>query len=43
MAEAIPGASLTVLPDVGHLTNIEAPGRFTELLHGHLTRCGGVA
>ena len=43
IAEGIPRASLTVLPGAGHLTNIEAPERFTELLHGHLARCGGVA
>ena len=43
IAEAIPRASLTVFPEAGHLTNIEAPERFTELLHGHLARCGGVA
>ena len=43
IAEGIPQASLTVLTGAGHLTNIEAPERFTELLHGHLTQCGGVA
>ena len=40
MAPAIPGATLEILHGVGHLTNIEAPARFTELLRGHLAVCG---
>ena len=40
MADAIPGAWLEILPAVGHLTNVEAPARFTELLRGHLATCG---
>jgi 3-oxoadipate enol-lactonase len=40
MAEQIPGAELAVIPDVGHLSNLEAPARFDELLDAHLTRCG---
>jgi pimeloyl-ACP methyl ester carboxylesterase len=40
MAEAIPGARLEIVPAVGHLTNVEAPDRFTRLLRGHLGACG---
>jgi pimeloyl-ACP methyl ester carboxylesterase len=40
MAEAISGAELAVIPDAGHLSNLEAPARFDELLGAHLTRCG---
>ena len=40
MADAIPGARLEVLPAVGHLSNVEAPARFTELLRGHVAACG---
>jgi len=29
-----------VLPGVGHLTNVEAPDRFNELLREHITACG---
>jgi pimeloyl-ACP methyl ester carboxylesterase len=40
MAEQIPGARLEVLGGVGHLSNIEAPERFTELLRDHIGACG---
>jgi pimeloyl-ACP methyl ester carboxylesterase len=40
MADAIVGARLVVLEGVGHLTNVEAPDRFTELLREHLAACG---
>ena len=40
MADAIPGARLEIVRAAGHLTNLEAPDRFTALLHGHLAACG---
>jgi 3-oxoadipate enol-lactonase len=40
MADAIPEARLEVLPGVGHLSNIEAPDRFTALLREHVAACG---
>jgi pimeloyl-ACP methyl ester carboxylesterase len=38
MAEAIPGASLAVLPDAGHLSNLEAPEAFDRAMRAWLTR-----
>ena len=32
----IPAASLAVIPDCGHLSNLEAPGPFNELVRGFL-------
>ncbi|HXF35579.1 MAG TPA: alpha/beta fold hydrolase [Actinomycetota bacterium] len=40
MATAIPAASLEVLDDAGHLSNLEAPEAFTRALVEHLERCG---
>jgi pimeloyl-ACP methyl ester carboxylesterase len=40
MADAIPGARLEILPRVGHLSNVEAPDRFTELLREHVAASG---
>ena len=40
MADQIPGARLEIFHGVGHLTNVEAPDRFTDLLREHLDTCG---
>lgn len=40
MADLIPGATLATIEGAGHLSNLEAPERFTELLREHLARCG---
>jgi 3-oxoadipate enol-lactonase len=40
MAEQIPGARLEIIEGVGHLSNLEAPERFTALLLEHLAACG---
>jgi len=37
IAELVPGARLEVIPDVAHLSNMEAPARVNELLVGLLT------
>jgi 3-oxoadipate enol-lactonase len=38
MAARIPGAELVVLPQAGHLSNLEAPAAFTDALRGFLDR-----
>jgi 3-oxoadipate enol-lactonase len=40
MADQVPGASLEVIEGAGHLSNVEAPSRFNEVLGEHLARCG---
>ena len=39
MAQQIPGAELAVIEGAGHLSNLEAPGEFDELLARHVERC----
>lgn len=41
MAEGIPGAVLTVLPNAGHLLNLEQPGRFNEAVREFVEGLGG--
>jgi pimeloyl-ACP methyl ester carboxylesterase len=36
----IPGATLAVIPDCGHVSNLEAPGQFNELVRGFLRSHG---
>ena len=38
MADAIPGASLSVIPDAGHISNIEAPEAFGKAIRAWLRR-----
>jgi len=40
MADQIPGGLLEVIEGVGHLSNLEAPDRFTELLLEHAAASG---
>jgi 3-oxoadipate enol-lactonase len=40
MADAIPGAQLSVIAGAGHISNLEAAEEFTSLLRAHLERCG---
>ena len=40
LAERIPGAELVVLEDCGHLSNLEQPDRFNEVLQDFLSRRG---
>lgn len=40
MADQIPGAELVVLEGAGHLSNVEAPDAFTDVLRTHLDRAG---
>jgi 3-oxoadipate enol-lactonase len=39
MAKGIPGAELVVIPDAGHLSNLEQPDRFTDAVEGFVTKC----
>lgn len=41
MADLVPNAELSVIEDAGHLSNLEAPEAFDELLAVHLERCLG--
>jgi 3-oxoadipate enol-lactonase len=40
LAEQIPGAELSVIEGAGHLSNLEAPDEFNDLLERHLERAG---
>lgn len=40
MADLIPDAQLAVIDGAGHLSNLERPGEFSELLASHVARCG---
>lgn len=40
MAALIPEATSSILGRVGHLTNLEAPDEFNELVGNHLSACG---
>ncbi len=42
-ADAIPEALFREIPGAGHLSNLEAPEAFNDLLREHLARCGVVA
>jgi 3-oxoadipate enol-lactonase len=39
IADHVPGAVLETIPTAGHLSNMEAPEAFSELLRSHLERC----
>ncbi len=41
MADLVPNAELSIIEDAGHLSNLEAPEAFDELLALHLERCFG--
>lgn len=40
MAEALPSSELVIIPNAGHLANLESPMAFTAALNGFLTRLG---
>jgi pimeloyl-ACP methyl ester carboxylesterase len=40
IAERVPGAGLEIIEGAGHLSNLEAPERFTALLQAHLAAVG---
>jgi pimeloyl-ACP methyl ester carboxylesterase len=37
LADAIPNARLEIIPNAGHMVNLEEPGRFNEVVMGFLT------
>ena len=37
MHDAIPDSTLVVLPEVGHMSNLETPDRFNEAVRSFLT------
>jgi len=41
MADLVPNAECSIIEDAGHLSNLEAPEAFDELLAVHLERCLG--
>lgn len=41
LADAIPGARLALLPDAGHVANLENPAAFRSALHGFLAAVRG--
>jgi 3-oxoadipate enol-lactonase len=43
MAARIPGATTLLIPNVGHMSSMEAPAVFTEALVEHARHCGLVA
>ena len=40
MANSIPGVDYQVIEGAGHLSNLEAPAAFNDLLRKHIARCG---
>jgi pimeloyl-ACP methyl ester carboxylesterase len=40
LADRIPGAVLATIDGVGHLSNVEAPDRFSDLVMDHARACG---
>ena len=42
MRDAIPGASLVVVPGAGHLPNLEQPALFNAALNRFLDLCGSM-
>ncbi|HEY3208200.1 MAG TPA: alpha/beta hydrolase [Actinomycetota bacterium] len=40
MADEIPGAHLEVIEGAGHISNLQAPQEFNQLIRTHLVRCG---
>ncbi len=40
MTDAIPGSRLEVIEGAGHLTVLERPEMFADLVQGHVAACG---